>query len=106
MGLKALPQTVQRMEEERGMRVLYRHKKRGTVYELIGFGKMQAVNWEVRHREHHPESGEPPKLTWSPVDMQEVAIYRNVDDYTEIWVRPREEFEDGRFEVLFSEDEE
>lgn len=31
--------------------------------------------------------------------MREVAIYRSVTDPTEIWVRPREEFEDGRFEA-------
>jgi hypothetical protein len=31
--------------------------------------------------------------------MREVAIYRSVDDGS-LWVRPREEFEDGRFAAL------
>lgn len=63
----------------------HRHKKRGTEYVLIGFGKLQAEMW----------------VDWNsePVDMREVAIYRSVDDGS-LWVRPREEFEDGRFEAL------
>lgn len=71
----------------------YRHTKRGTEYELMGYGKMQAEGWYM-----------PVPLTrlglTQPVDMREVAIYRSVTDPTEIWVRPREEFEDGRFEPL------
>jgi hypothetical protein len=59
----------------------HRHKKRGTEYVLIGIGKMHSKKWY-------------------PVDMREVAIYRSATDPTEIWVRPREEFEDGRFEAL------
>lgn len=81
------------------MRILYRHKKRGTEYELMGFGKMQAEDW--RMLDWATGSGEGEHVS---VNMEEVAIYRNVHDYSEIWVRPREEFEDGRFEVLFSED--
>jgi hypothetical protein len=80
--------------------VRYRHKKRGTEYELIGFGKMQAENWIEELWTHQPESGSPPKSTWSRVDMREVAIYRSAADPSEIWVRPREEFEDGRFEPI------
>lgn len=76
------------------MRIIYRHRKRGTEYELIGFGKMQAENWTA-----------PGALMRRGVDMREVAIYSNVNDSTEIWVRPREEFEDGRFDVIFAEDE-
>lgn len=67
---------------------VYRHKKRGTEYVLIGIGKMQADGWVSS-----------PKGI-APVDMREVAVYRSVTDPTEIWARPREEFEDGRFEAL------
>lgn len=66
----------------------YRHVKRGTEYELIGIGKMQAEDWIAGSM--LPQS----------VDMREVVIYRSVTDPSEIWVRPREEFEDGRFERL------
>jgi hypothetical protein len=64
---------------------IYRHKKRGTTYRLVGFGKMQAEHWV---------SGR------GSVDMREVAIYQSTKDPAEIWVRPREEFEDGRFEQI------
>lgn len=75
------------------MGITYRHKKRGTEYELIGFGRMQAENWVT-----HPGRGV--GLPADGVDMREVAIYRSITDPTEIWVRPREEFEDGRFEEI------
>jgi hypothetical protein len=69
----------------------HRHKKRGTEYVLIGIGKIQSQWW------YEPSFpiGEP-----ISVDMREVAIYRSITDPTEISVRPREEFEDGRFEAL------
>jgi len=66
----------------------HRHKKRGTDYVLMGIGKMQAENWQVS-KDGFDQS----------IDMEEVAIYRSVDDGA-IWVRPRSEFEDSRFEAL------
>lgn len=76
-------------------RILYRHQKRGTVYELIGIGRMQAENWEERE---YTGTDEP--MAGASVDMREVAVYRSVENPDEIWVRPRGEFEDGRFTDL------
>jgi hypothetical protein len=71
-----------------GWRPTHRHKKRGSEYMLLGIGKMQAERWYL-----------PGAMEAGPsVDMEEVVIYRGEDG--KLWVRPREEFEDGRFEDL------
>lgn len=67
----------------------HRHVKRGTDYEVLGIGKMQTERWI--------EPGIYPKP--GIADMREVVVYRSVDDGS-LWVRPIEEFNDGRFEVL------
>lgn len=81
-------------EEVKHTAATHRHKKRSTEYVLIGIGKMQAEGWKQWLKN---AAG---FRSLKSVDMREVAIYRSATDPTEIWVRPREEFEDGRFEVL------
>lgn len=73
----------------------HRHRKGGE-YVLIGYGKMQAEGWT----EEGKWLGERIGYENQSVDMREVAVYRSVADPTEMWVRPREEFEDGRFTAL------
>ena len=74
---------------------IYRHKKRGTVYEIISFGKLQASDL---YREGYNDVWQ--TSTYKAVDMIDVVIYRNVENNDEVWVRPKYEFYDGRFEAV------
>lgn len=57
------------------MRIV-RHKKRGTQYEVVGVAELQTAT--------------------DLVDGSEMMVYRGTDG--RLWVRPVDEFEDGRFE--------
>lgn len=64
---------------------LYRHKKRGTVYEIVtDYASLQCSADPVFERRFEDD-------TWT--------VYRNVKTGA-VWVRPTEEFHDGRFERL------
>lgn len=58
------------------MEEIYRHKKRGTQYMVMGKATLQIEG---------------------PHDMAECVIYQSMDD-GRVWVRPAAEFFDGRFE--------
>ena len=59
---------------------LYRHKKRGSTYEIL-YEAAKASSVIVA------------------LDNMTMVVYRNVDD-GRVWVRPAIEFFDGRFEPL------
>jgi hypothetical protein len=87
--------------ENQAERATHRHKKRGTEYVLLGIGKMQTADWVSAKDMADAILGDGPPATRNTVDMREVAIYQSVRDGS-WWVRPREEFEDGRFEEIAS----
>lgn len=68
----------------------YRHKKRGTVYEVITDSAFLQCS-AAPEFEHSFEDD-----CWT--------VYRSVKTHA-IWVRPTEEFQDGRFERLSDDDE-
>lgn len=61
-----------------------RHKKRGTSYEVLGIGKVQSA-----------------VALW---DNDEVVIYRGKSD-GKLWARKKDEFFDGRFDLMVAESE-
>ncbi len=80
-------------------RPTHRHVKRGTEYRVVGTGKMQAENWWERNPNRGQSTfGECDQM----IDMRKVVIYRSGSDGS-LWVRPVEEFNDGRFEPVDQE---
>jgi hypothetical protein len=63
--------------------VVYKHRKRGTEYSVLGEGMLQVENDE--------------KLE----DYSSVVIYKGDDG--QLWVRSRDKFHDGRFEKIVRE---
>jgi hypothetical protein len=63
----------------------HRHVKSGHLVRVIGVGKMQSGNWY--------ETG----IGFRAVDMRPVVIYEHDGN---LWARPVEEFNDGRFAAL------
>jgi hypothetical protein len=61
----------------------WRHKKRGSTYEEVGRAKLQASD------------------IGGMSDMQPMVVYRGEDG--QLWVRPEDEFMDGRFEAIDAE---
>ncbi len=76
----------------------HRHIKRGSEYTLVGIGKMQSDHWVDGATIKPVSAGGQLTIAASQIDMREVAIYRGKDG--DLWVRPREEFDDGRFVSL------
>jgi hypothetical protein len=56
----------------------FRHKKRGSVYTIVGVGTLQTE--------------------WDDLDNEGIVIYEGVSGHK--WVRPTTEFFDGRFEKV------
>lgn len=67
-------------------KILYRHKKRGTVYRILHEGVFQGSGIT--------------NSAAAELDDTPVIIYQDLDDPTKIWVRLRKEFFDGRFEKV------
>lgn len=92
--MRLIQQVTRAAQSDSGVQPTHRHKKRGSEYVLVDFGKMQANDWYDGSLDGGP--------CGNSVDMSEVAIYYSVDDGS-WWVRPRKEFEDGRFELISNE---
>lgn len=61
--------------------IIVKHKKRGSTYEILGIGKMQT------------------EFAKDGIDMAEVVVYKSMSDGS-FWVRPVDDFNDGRFEIV------
>ncbi len=67
-----------------------RHKKRGSVYEVLGEGEVQVSN---------PEIIRGVNLGRQVLEGNKLVVYRCLTD-GKLWIRFPDEFEDGRFEEV------
>lgn len=82
-------------EPEPVARMTHCHVKSGHLVRVLGIGKMQAEKWKTPTI--RPDEEGRNQWTHVSIDMREVVIYEHDGN---LWARPREEFEDGRFAAL------
>lgn len=73
---------------------MYIHKRRMSEYAFIGEARFQTDDWVKLGWTIGSGEGE-----YISVDMEPVSVYRDINDNS-LWVRPLDEFNDGRFEKL------
>ncbi len=71
-------QKIQTLSTSGTVNSIWRHKKRGTEYQIMLRGKLQVEG-------HH--------------DMQDAVVYQGIED-GQVWIRPDTDFFDGRFELV------
>jgi hypothetical protein len=74
----------------------YKHRKRGSYYELLGHAKMQIG--EETLSGHVTTQADTLSLV-AVLERKLFVVYRAVKDDS-LWVRPETEFFDGRFEAV------
>ena len=74
----------------------FRHKKRGSYYELIGQAGMQ-IGEETLNG--HVSTKTDAMCLAAVLERKAFVVYRSVKDDS-LWVRPESEFFDGRFEEV------
>lgn len=78
----------------------FRHKKRGSIYKMLGRAKMQIGEPICNENQINLLS----KNLAERLEAMSFVVYRSVTDGT-MWVRPETEFLDGRFEEIHGHDQ-